>query len=46
MLVSSAIPEKNEVKEEKDFSRGVLSFRSFLGTSKEKNINSNKESVF
>jgi len=44
--VSSAIPEKHEVNEEKGFSRGVFSFRSFLWTSKEKDINSNKESGF
>jgi len=36
--VSYAIPEKNEVSEEKEFSRGVVSFRSFLWTRKEKNI--------
>jgi len=37
--VSSAIPEKHEVNEEKGFSRGIVSFRSFLWMSKEKNIN-------
>jgi len=41
--VSSAIPEKHEVNEEKSFSRGVFSFRSFLWTSKEKDISINKK---
>jgi len=42
--VSSAIPEKHEVNEEKGFSRGVFSFRSFLWTCKEKDKSSDKES--
>jgi len=42
--VSSAIPVKNEVNEEKGFSRGVLSFSSFLWTSKERDMSINEES--
>ena len=41
MPVSSAIPEKQEVNEEKGFSWGVLSFYPFLWMSKEKDININ-----
>ena len=42
--MSSAVPEKHEVNEEKGFSPGVFSFRTFLWTSKEKDKSSNKES--
>ena len=36
--MSSEIPEKQLVNEDKGFLRGVFSFRSFLWTSKEKDI--------
>ena len=42
--MSSALPEKHVANEEKGFSRGVFSFRSFLWTSKEKDISINKKS--